>query len=288
MNTQSKLIVLALLGVACGPAKVIDEPVADSESGGSSTSSDTNTSANESDTSETDTSDSATSETGGSFVPMTEFGDDSHGCDPFFQDCPQGEKCVPYASSGDGWDANKCVAVTGDQVTGEACTYDGEQPATDDCDATGICLDRDGDMLGTCHAFCTGTADEPECLDDLLCEFYPQSVVALCVEQCDPLLQDCSAPFGCYWEDTGFHCLPGGDDMPTGEPCIYVNDCPPGNMCVEAALLPSCDGDDCCTAICELGLGENLCLLPGSECVPFFEEDAAPEGFKKVGLCLAP
>jgi hypothetical protein len=295
MNTTYKLIMFALLGVACGPPKLIGELEADGESGDattgelpsstSSTSSNANPSTSETDTSDSDTDDSDTNETSLSFVPITEMGGCE--CDPFAQDCPDGEKCVPYASTGDGWDANKCVPVTGDQVTGEACTYGGLIEATDDCDETGICVDRDGDMLGTCHAFCMGTADQPECPDNLLCEIAKYGSAALCVEQCHPLLQDCEPPLACFWDDTGFHCLTAGD-WPTGEPCDYVNDCPPGNMCVEAMLLPSCDGEACCTSICEVGLDENLCLLPGSECVPFFEEGAAPEGLEQVGLCLAP
>ena len=35
-------------------------------------------------------------------------------CDPYAQDCPEGEKCVPYASTGSDWNANKCVAIMGD------------------------------------------------------------------------------------------------------------------------------------------------------------------------------
>lgn len=297
MNTPPKLIVLALFGLACGPPKLIGgesgagESQTESESGDDATSRDEpanpSTSGNaDTSTSETDTGESDTSDTSLFFVPMTEFGGCE--CDPFAQDCPDGEKCVPYDSGGAGsWDANKCVPVTGDQATGEPCVYDGLVEASDDCDANGICIDRDGDSLGTCHEFCMGTADQPECPDNLLCEIAKYGTVALCVEQCHPLLQDCSAPSGCYWDDTGFHCLEGGESA-IGESCSLVNDCPPGNMCVEGALLPSCDGEACCTSICELGLDEELCLLPGSTCVPFFDDGAAPDGLEQVGLCLVP
>lgn len=294
MNIHSKLIVLALLGVACGPPKLIggesqSESEGESESGETTTDeqpSNPSTSGNANDsTSETDTGDADTNETSLTFVPQNDLG--GCACDPYFQDCPEGEKCVPYASAGEAWDANKCVPVTGEQVTGEPCTYGGVIEATDDCDATGICLDRDGDMLGTCHAFCLGTADDPECPDAQLCEFADQGTVALCVDQCSPLLQDCEAPQSCYWDDTGFHCLASGE-VPIGEPCDSANDCPPGNQCVEGSLLPSCAGEACCTGFCEVGLDENLCLIPGSACVPFFEEGAAPEGLEQVGLCLSP
>jgi hypothetical protein len=260
-----------------------------SESGSTSTTvSDTSDSNNVTSTS-TDTSDTADDSplTSVSFYAgATDFTWVSE-CDPFAQDCPEGEKCVPYASSGDAWDANKCVPVTGEQLTGEPCTYGGVFEATDDCDATGICLDRDGDTLGTCHAFCPGTADDPQCPDNQLCEISNEGSATLCVEQCSPLLQDCEPPTACYWDVSGFHCLPGGE-VPIGEPCGAANDCPPGNQCVEGSLLPSCAGEACCTGFCELGLDENLCLIPGSACVPFFEEGAAPEGLEQVGLCLSP
>jgi hypothetical protein len=295
MNTRSNLVAIALLGLACGPPQLIGDGEPGTESGdmttdevpsNPSTSSTSNTTANaNSSTTETDTSDSEPDETFSTFVPVSEVGGCS--CDPFAQDCPEGEKCVPYASSGDSWDGNKCVSVTGDLVTGEPCTYGGLIEATDDCDATGICVDRDGDMLGTCHAFCMGTADDPECPDAELCEIAEYGTVALCVEQCNPLLQDCEPPLGCYWEDTGFHCLPGGE-WPIEDPCSYVNDCPPGNMCVDASLLPICVGEACCTSLCEIGLVDNLCLIPGSACVPFFEQGTAPEGLELLGLCLAP
>jgi hypothetical protein len=284
-----------LFCAACGPPRLPATDEGGTESGDTttsevpsnpSTSSTSNTSGNaNSSTTDTDTGDSDTDDTSLTFVPVYEMGGCE--CDPWAQDCPEGEKCVPYASSGDSWDANKCVPVTGDQVTGEACTYGGLLEATDDCDATGICLDRDGDMLGTCHAFCEGTPDDPECPDEELCEIAEDGTVALCVDQCNPLLQDCEQPLGCYWEDTGFHCLPGGE-WPIEDPCSDVNDCPAGHMCVEASLLPICVGDACCTGICELGLDDNLCLIPGSECVPFFEQGAAPEGLEQVGLCLSP
>ena len=62
-------------------------------------------------------------------------------CDSFLQDCPAGEKCVPYASSGGTWDHNKCVPVTGDLGEGEACVSEGPVFATDDCDAATTCWD---------------------------------------------------------------------------------------------------------------------------------------------------
>src|SRR5262245_29604034 len=52
------------------------------------------------------------------FVPMTDTMAVSE-CDPWAQDCPEGEKCVAYGSTGGNWDANKCVLVTGDGQQGD-------------------------------------------------------------------------------------------------------------------------------------------------------------------------
>mgnify|MGYP006921782934 CR=1 FL=1 len=82
-------------------------------------------------------------------------------CDIFAQDCPEGEKCVPFASTDSGvWDGNKCVPVQGDQAPGEDCTWTGIVEATDDCDANSICWNAElvGDQyVGTCVAQCTGS-----------------------------------------------------------------------------------------------------------------------------------
>src|SRR5690606_4445407 len=88
--------------------------------------------------------DGTTSQTTGvttNFVPDDDFAGVTSECDPFMQDCPDGEKCVPYGSTGGNWDANKCVAVTGSGAAGDPCTYGGTSEATDDCDDNTHCWD---------------------------------------------------------------------------------------------------------------------------------------------------
>jgi hypothetical protein len=70
------------------------------------------------------------------FVPAADFSGASGECDPFAQDCPEGEKCVAYASSGGSLDANKCVLINGDAMPGESCMYGGVVEASDDCNAS--------------------------------------------------------------------------------------------------------------------------------------------------------
>lgn len=201
-------------------------------------------------------------------------------CDVFYQDCPEDEKCTHYGSTGGLWDATKCVPVFGDLGPGESCNYDGRVEATDDCDATSMCYD------GICRPFCTGTRENPSCPPELGCSGGADESIALCLEICDPLVQDC-ATGSCYWHNNHFLCNPTGD-FSIGEPCGYfVNDCIPGSACVDGSALPSCLGSACCSALCDLEQPD-CASLPGTECVAWFEPGSAPAGLELLGVCLSP
>ncbi|KIG13856.1 hypothetical protein DB30_07511 [Enhygromyxa salina] len=264
---------------ACGPPRL-----------GSSADSDN---ANEETTSLETGSDDGTHDptaTTSAFVPVV---DASPGaCDPLKQDCSNGEKCVPYASSGSTWDAFKCVPTLGNQATGEACTYAGPIEATDDCDDQSYCwnvMDVDGEGVGTCHAFCTGTWDAPMCPPMSACIITSGGVPALCLPTCDPVAQDCEEGQACYWNSNGFRCMFTNEDIPPGEACSYINDCAAGSHCTTAELTPNCEGGNCCMPFCSLMLGDQQCAdVPGTTCVSFFEEDMAPPGLAHVGVCISP
>lgn len=102
-------------------------------------------------------------------------------CDPFTQDCPEGEKCVAYSSGGGSLDANKCVPVGGLGMPGESCSYAGVVEATDDCNDISYCWDVTN-MMGSCAQFCGGTADDPQCPNDLQCLIAYDGTLNLCVE----------------------------------------------------------------------------------------------------------
>src|SRR5690606_11833000 len=77
-------------------------------------------------------------------------------CDPWVQDCLEGEKCVPYASDGNNWNANRCVMVKGDGQLGDTCTWDGIVEASDSCGSDSHCwdvMDVDGQLQGVCTSF---------------------------------------------------------------------------------------------------------------------------------------
>lgn len=206
-------------------------------------------------------------------------------CDPWANDCPEGEKCAAWQMD-DTWDSNKCVPVMGDGVDGDVCTYDGAVAGTDTCAAGHMCYYTNADNVGTCIPLCTGTPEDGQCPQGFNCSISNEGSLILCVYDCNPLLQDCApAETGCFFDGELFNCDPAGD-IPEGEPCAYINDCLPGQVCVTAAALPACNGSDCCTAYCDLM--EPVCLIEGTECVGFFDEGTAPPGLENVGYCVLP
>src|SRR5262245_19219782 len=103
-NTAS-LVALSLLGIACGPPQLTsgdaDAESDDPSSSFSSSSSDTSTTEPSTETGSTETSSTETTDPWG-FVPELDVWELIE-CDPFAQDCPDGQKCVPYGSSGGNW-----------------------------------------------------------------------------------------------------------------------------------------------------------------------------------------
>ncbi|MFO7564837.1 MAG: hypothetical protein R6X02_19490 [Enhygromyxa sp.] len=211
-------------------------------------------------------------------------------CDPWTQDCPEGEKCVPYASSGGTWDANKCVPIMGDQEPGEPCKYGGAVEATDDCDASGACFnvkEVDGEMTGTCLAFCTGSPDAPACPEGSSCKLTGDGTLTLCFPQCDPIAQDCDSGLACFWVGYEFTCVFTTEELPPGSPCGFINDCATGLICIAGEVVPDCEDPACCTPFCDTTLGDAQCAaVPQSMCVPFFEEGRSLPGYEDVGICI--
>jgi len=206
-------------------------------------------------------------------------------CDAFLQDCPDGEKCVPYVSDGGSFNALRCVPVVGDQAVGETCHYDGPVQATDDCDELGYCWYVEGDS-GVCLALCLGSPETPECPPSTSCSITGDGVVNLCIPRCDPLAQDCAEGMGCYWNSNEFQCALEGEDKLVGEACQFINSCDPGLICLDGGLLPECESESCCTAYCDLEQGDGPCaeVLPGTVCAAFL--NPAPPELATVGVCI--
>jgi hypothetical protein len=241
-----------------------------------------------------ETSGAETTTTTGSFVPdMPEVTEAV--CDPWAQDCPEGEKCVAYSDNGEpSWNANKCVPVLGDGAHGDSCTASASiVEATDDCGADSFCwnvMDVGGEGIGVCTPFCQGSADEAICEPGSSCLISNEGAINLCIPICDPLLQDCvGAGMGCYWAGDNFNCIGSAFEVfQTGEPCGYINDCAPGNVCLAPEAFPACAGASCCGQYCDLANPEVICEPMGTECVAFFEEGEVIPGYENVGVCVLP
>jgi hypothetical protein len=269
---------LSLMLAACGPPRLRVDPQGDESSSSTSSSSTSST---------TETSSTGPSDT---FVPDYDQPILST-CDVFEQDCPDGDKCVAYSSTGEGWDGFKCVPVMGDRVPGEPCTYGGSAEATDDCDEHSACWNFEGVGVeqGTCLAFCMGTADDPICPPDSSCVISSSYTLGYCLPTCDPLAQDCNVGYGCYWTHTDFSCVFTTENIPEGEPCGYVNDCAPSLVCLTAEVLPACNGSACCGRWCNHDLGDAQCeTAPGTVCELFFQVGMAPPGYENLGVCILP
>jgi len=223
-------------------------------------------------------------------------------CDIFEQDCPEGEKCMPWANDGgSSWNATKCSPIDpSPKKAGEPCTAEGSGVSgVDDCEAGAMCWDVDPETLeGYCVAFCVGTPDAPTCENPCEhCPVYDDGILLICLPMCDPVAQDCPPNQGCYPVNETFICAvdaSGPDDGAYKDPCEYINVCDPGLACVNADVVPGCAGAvGCCAPFCRVGAANPGCpdTNQGVECVPWWEEGQEPplpcaEG--GIGVCVIP
>jgi hypothetical protein len=219
---------------------------------------------------------------------------DGH-CDPTAQDCPDGEKCTAYLMTPGYccWDANKCVPVIGDKDVGEPCTRVGDN---DDCARGMICVGAPiaEDGPGWCVAFC-GDFDSPDpCVSEWAnqpnadCFAYADGVFPHCIQKCDPLLQECPNGQGCYPGPWGFACTPEGGAA-EGDPCTDINGCQAGLLCIPWQMQEGCAGDSCCTSICDCSNpNDPICTEPGEQCICYYEQGEAPNGYDDTGMCFVP
>ncbi|WP_434417221.1 hypothetical protein [Nannocystis pusilla] len=316
------VVLLGALETACSSRPVDDETGSDtatpnvstSEGDTSSSSTTTTTSTTSATLSTTSTSDSTTSGTSSTGelsttadIDTTDTGCSFYGgcpadfanpleCDPFAQDCPEGQKCSPQKSDGVAFDATRCVPVARDPgQPGEPCTVEGAPGSgIDSCDVGSTCWEVDEQTLaGTCVPLCGGTPDAPECPADTTCVGF-NDVLHLCLPTCDPLAPACEAGDVCVPNpsapDGQFACVvdvsqDGGAEF---EPCEFLNACDLGLACVDSGSATECDpmAFGCCVAYCDLTAP--TCNGAGAECLPWFDQGQAPSGLEDVGVCSLP
>jgi len=213
-------------------------------------------------------------------------------CDIWLDDCPEGQKCMPYAK-GDTWDATKCSPVNaapgqeGDECTVEMSSSSG----IDSCDKHLLCWYVDGEtLIGSCINMCTGSEDAPSCPGGQSCDISNDGSLILCLSTCDPLVQSCPEGQICFQGAFDFICDfdASGEEGQYGDACEYINVCDYGLFCATPEAVPGCVGSlGCCSEYCDL-TGPNICSgAPMQECVPWYEGEPPPGG-ENLGACAVP
>jgi hypothetical protein len=217
-------------------------------------------------------------------------------CDVWTQDCPDGQKCMPWANDGgSSWNATKCTDVMPNPgAPGDECTVEGNGVSgIDSCEKASMCWNVSQDTgKGTCVAFCTGSQEAPMCGPGTNCVIANDGVLILCLPGCDPLTQDCPNMDLCIPQPMGdgFVCVldASGDMGAQNDPCEYANACDPGLICANPALATECDpmAAGCCLPFCDLSMPE--CTNMGAMCLPWYDMGMAPPGLENVGVCGLP
>lgn len=236
---------------------------------------------------------------GTSFIVDHDLGSSAFACDHWAQDCPPGEKCMPWGAEGRSWwDGLRCQPIDPQPVAdGDACVIEGwATSGVDNCERGSMCWDvDDANGIGTCVAMCSGNEASPTCLAPQMECIVINGVIAVCLPSCDPLTQDCGQGQGCYPLDDVFACAPavGGDEGSFGDPCAFINVCEPGLFCADAEGVPNCvSSEGCCSTFCDVSDPTASAACPGAAggqgCVAFYAEGQAPPGYDDVGVCVIP
>lgn len=210
-------------------------------------------------------------------------------CDPFEQDCPEGEACRPWANDGgDMWNALRCAPLDPNPgQPGDVCTTRGSPVSgIDTCDVGLMCWDINVDTLeGVCAQLCSGDADNPVCADpDETCMLANEDALPLCLPMCDPLASDCGEGLGCFpASDQAFVCLREGVGVELGE--VWHPQCAPGSFWASPEAVSGCvDDEPCCTSYCNVEDPE--ACGPDAECLPYFEPTMPIDN--PLGYCSVP
>lgn len=242
-----------------GPTGTATDSASASESGGSSS---TTTAAADS------SSGGDASESSSGFVMVPDQGPSAclslSLCDIWAQDCPEGDKCVPWVADGSGDPTSSCLATRCSELTpdpvapGGTCTVqEGPWSGFDDCDVGSFCWGVDPVTLeGTCAAVCGGSEADPVCGDGEVCFQGFDGVIVACTAGCDPLAPACDAGSVCATTDgAASACVPEDFAVPAeqGVPCDHRLGCGDGFACMAADAVPGCaDPASCCTAVCDV------------------------------------
>jgi hypothetical protein len=213
-------------------------------------------------------------------------------CDIASQNCPDGEKCMPWDNTGGSeWNATRCSPIADDpDGPGEPCTVEGSPTSgVDSCTLHSICWQVDPKTIeGTCHPLCEAVDGEYSCEPPFECAQLAFGI-PLCVQPCDPLASSCPEGQSCAFEGSALICrpLPLGGAL-EGEMCHPEDDpCQDGTLCSydPAARCHHLPGTGCCAAPCDVN-DPSACRVT-EVCLPWFPVAPPPE-LAHLGVCAAP
>lgn len=201
-------------------------------------------------------------------------------CDPFAQDCPDGQRC--HMVFDNGW-GERCIPMpaepTGlDEVCAQAI---GGVRGNDSCAPRTLCafwgLPRSTPQERRCRALCQRN---DECGPDEACLLLGGDTrTGGCVPKCDPVANDCQEGTRCIvlrataeGESATLCALPG--DGAIGDACRVDGDCAEGTCQAGSAV-----GESRCRAFCR---GDGDCG-DGMSCFPIIPQAGLPAD---TGLCL--
>jgi hypothetical protein len=238
-------------------------------------------------------SDPGSSSSGCGFINCGDMPGGGGECDVFAQDCPDGQKCMPWANDGgSSWNATICTPVDAmPGLVGDDCQAEGGGlSGIDTCDKGLICWFLDPENKGTCIDMCEGTPEAPTCPDPgQTCDISNDGVIIVCLDTCNPLVQECPDGQICFFDGVNeFICDfdASGEEGQYQDPCAYINVCDYGLFCADPMGVPDCDsGDGCCAPYCSIM--DPQCPM-GTMCEPWYTEGTAPPGQEDIGACLIP
>ena len=143
---------------------------------------------------------------------------------------------------------------------------------------------------------CVGDANNPMCEDPMTtCLVSNDGVLTLCLQQCDPLTQDCPGNDLCIpnpQDNNAFLCIldASGDAGVAFDPCEYINSCDKGFLCANPTIATECDpmAIGCCMPFCDTSVMPAMCPGANQVCLPWYEMGTAPPGYENVGICGLP